>query len=608
MICIYLGHRGERELDGAPSSTSSPVASSDSSSWMSSSTESSSILQDTNTISSKVDDQVNFIQEITEKEKDVEIVRDNVAGIEASMCIDDDAVVVEVLSQGKSTSVAYTDLQRFDNVLSEEVGEWNSDVIIDNEEEGISVDERIKEETIVANEIRKKSLSPFMDDASVNESTNLTSQVLPQSEESLLAELIETQPEQLHPLSATEQLLDETPPIEPLSSVSSQIETLQSSSIAQLMRDAIPPSRPPPFSIIQESSQPRSSSEPPLDDHGPTDNLESLQTNSLGSSPVKREIEKEEYSFTEILRLATGLSPSREVKENKEKLSHNEKKDDDDFQRSNHHDSNQDQFDSNQNQFDSNQDQFDSNQDQEKNDLHFQIATSITNEDGLQVSLEEAITPMADPINPFFDEVIINTPISTESVLSTNPFSDNYVPQESLPPDNINPFVAEIKVPTASLTNPFSSDYPSESSPSPSNPFFESGVSFSKVKEEEVAQTNMETRDQSKSDNDFIVTDGKKNRSDFVMQQLELLTSEELTALILEENHFEKEPTLGEIESRVLQLKNYLRRDSSDVRLQKTLVQLQLLKQKMIEVSLLTESMYNISLSFSLSGFRRFFW
>ena len=586
MICIYLGYQGERELDGAPSSTSSPVPSSDSNSWMSSSTESSSVLQDTNTVTNKIDDQVNFIPEIAEKEKDVEIVRDNVTGIEATMCIDDDAVVVEVLSQGKSTSVAYTDLQRFDNVLNEEVGnkEWSSSVIIDNEEEGISVDEREKEETIVANEIRKKSLSPYMDDTSVNESNNLTSQALPQSEESLLAELIETQPEQLHPLSSTEQPLSETPPTEPLPSVSSQIETLHSSSIAQLMQDATPPSQPHPFSIIQKSNQPRSSSEPPLDDHRPTENLESLQTNSLGSSPVKRETEKEEYSFTEILRLATGLSPSREVKENEEKLSHNEKKDDDDFQRIDHHDSNQNQF--------------HLNQDQEKDDLHFQMTTSITNEDGLQLSLEEAITPMEAPTNPFFDEVV-NTPISKESVLNTNPFSDNYVP-----PDNINPFVAEIQVPTVSLTNPFSSDYPSESSPSPSNSFLQSGVSFSKVKEE---RANMETRDQSKSDIDDIVTDGKQNRSDFVMQQLELLTSEELTALILEENHFEREPTLGEIESRVLQLKNYLRRDSSDVRLQKTLVQLQLLKQKMIEVNLLTESMY-VSLSFSFLGSRRSFW
>ena len=574
MVCIYLGYQGERELDGAPSSTSSPVASSDSSSWMSSSTESSSILQDTSTITSKVGDQVNFIPEITGKERDVEIVRDNVAGIEASMYNDDDAVVVDVLSQGKSTSVAYTDLQRFDNVLNEEVGnkEWSCGVTIDEEEEHMSVDERDKEKKIVAKkETRKKSLSPFTDDVSVNESTNLISQELPQSEEPLLEELIETQLDQLHPLSATEQLLDETPPTEPLPSLSSQVENTQSSSIAQLMRDATPPSQPHPSSTIQESSQRRSSSEPPLDDHRPTDNLKSLQTNSLRSSPAKEEIEKEEYSFTEILRLATGLSPSREVKENEENISHNERKEDD-FQRSNHHDS---------------------NQDHRKGDLHFQMTTSITNEDGLQLSLEEAITPMGAPTNPFFDEVVVNAPISTEPVQSTNPFSDNYVPQESLPPDHINHFVTEIPVPMPSLTNPFDSDYPSESSLTPSKPFPESGVLFSKVKEEETAQTNMDTRDQSKSDNDFIVTDGtdgKQNMSDLVIQQLELLTSEELTALVLEENHFESEPTLGEIESQVLRLKNHLRRDSSDVRLQKTLVQMQLLKQKMIEVSLQTKS------------------
>lgn len=570
MVCIYLGYQRERELDGAPSSTSSPVASSDSSSWMSSSTESSSILQDTSSITHKVDDQVNFIPDITEKERDVEIVRDNVAGIEASMYNDDDAVVVEVLSQGKSTSAAYTDLQRFDNVLNEELGnkEWSRSIIIDEEEEHTSVDEREKEETIVAKEIRKRSLSPIMDDVSVNQPTNLISQELPQSEESLLAELIETQLDQLHPLSETEQLLDETPPTEPLPSLSSQIS--QSSSIAQVMRDATPPSQPHPSSTMQESSQPRSSSEPPLDDHRPTDNIKSLHTYSLGSSPVKEALDKEEYTFTEILRLATGLSPSREVKENEEELSHNERKDD--FQRSNHHDSNQDQF--------------DSNQDQDKSDLHFQMTTSVTNKDDLQLTLEEAITPVGAPTNPFFDEVPVNTPISKDPVQSTNPFSDNYVPQESLPSDNINDFVTEIPVPTASLTNPFNSDYPYESSLTPSNPFLESGVSFSKVNEEEGAQTNIERRASSKSDSDFIVTDGKQNMSDLVVQQLELLTSEELTALVLEENHFEKEPTIGEIESRVLRLKNHLRRDSSDVRLQKTLVQLQLLKQKMIEVSL----------------------
>ena len=442
----------------------------------------------------------------------VEIIHDEHSGLEASIHIEEDAVVIDDFTVTRS-SLAYSDLERFNNALDHEQNE-------DNVTETENINDNYQQDKL---------------DYSLSSNTLSTS-----DQEMIAAVSIST--EQEIPISVDN---NSTRDDDQIPAISPRNESVISP----------PPSSPtpPPLPVNEVSNE---------------EVKESLEANLTGSpskDPVDDNIkevpqevvqEVEEYSYGDILRLASGLTPSREMtpqeieeeEREREKEKMNEK-----YEEQNMDSHNEDM------QYDNNTDHLEHTSNEDT------LLTPIIGTNPFLVEPHPHVptTPTAfggSNISPFFDDDVIATATVTTPTASTNPFDDDVIVARELLVSS-NPFLADL-------------------SPERSYTVNEEVKDEERNCLEENERENFESKAMSKSDDDDYIMIGQN----YVRSPVEQLSSEEIESFELDEDYYGQELSLGEVEYRIVQLKNHLRRESHDEKLQHTLVKLQLLKQDMVEV------------------------
>lgn len=462
----------------------------------------------------------------------VEVIHDESSGLEASIRIEEDALIVEdVVLKRSPLDMAYTDLQRFNNVEDEEIVEEVEEDIVDRdwtnyEEEVEKVNEMVKDvDSISSNTdiVNDKIELPVNENDKASESPPVINsveqdQVSPYSNDNNLSDFIETN-------SPTREC-SKTPPLLPVE------ETFEKE--------------------IEETLE---------------SNLEGASSPPVGTC-AKEEEEEEEYSFGDILRLASGLTPSREMtpkRDEKEMEKEIEKKKEEEEEEDETEIKPQDINEVH-------------NLDQTTHDRTTPPTPLVINE---QLGIEDTLTNTNT--NPFFDEPTSPQDPITPVVSSTNPFLNEAIAAASN--SSKNPFDDVTTTPNDTyLPAPFGNPF-LEFTPVPKCRFAKEATppkqeGHAHDEEPEKQSVESDWKDKSKSDDGYIMIG-----QSFVEPRLRQLSPEELESFEIDEEHYEQELSLGEVEYRIAQLKSHLRRDSSDQRLQQTLVKLQLLRKDMVEVS-----------------------
>ena len=557
-------YTGNDETSG-PSSTSSPLASSSESSFRSNSSSSSS-----NQFSLKED--TLSTHEKPKVHNNAEIVKMG-EGLEASVRQENDSVVID--APGLTKVSAYSNLKRFSLAMEDTNKDW---MMHDVEEEwggervesGSTVGSvstggifmKIGERTIDKDEEGQRDTLVLQDnDNQVNTFDPPGVELLPPQQSSPSPPSPSPPPELLPPTAhddlssqAPEDLshepLDHSPSHSPSHSPTpeSPTSTLRPSHL-RIQSDE---DTPPPNAVSNSTAA--TVSEPSSQEKGPSVSV-------VGERSRTEEF-TEEYSFNEVLRLATGVKPTSSSKATNSLLLEN-----------NHGTANSEQ----------------NNEGQLVSEVPAQLLDPYT------VLNEEQATPRVDVCedNPFL--VSPTTPVPN----NTNPFMEGYEepesPSLSHPAAVVatfgNPFEASATFGNTSndLANGDTSNFGDSSNPfddeqhsppsSPYNPFDEPDErnfkSSSPLVDEKV------TVDEQSSSFDSNKVSVNSDQQHIVYR----LPAEDFAKIVISENHYAHELSVEEIDVKVSKLKVYLKNDSSNVDLQQALIQLQLLKQKKLEVS-----------------------
>ena len=465
-------------------------------------------------------------------------------GLEASLHHEDDAIVVEVSdTKGLTKLDACTDLRRFSQMIDDANDkEW---MINEEEEENEEIRERddtVLNEGIVI-QIKEKvkgDIEDFkMEDKQENENEENTRRdtlEVSSAQKVLDSEIL------IQPTTVTEV----SPSIQPVSNIDNQSTGLVESPISN------DPTVPPTDTSNDITRTPNEQTESP----------ESPQMS--GEVVIQTDPETDEYSFTELLRLATGVKPFNKPETNDVIL--------DDIEE--------------QKEAEEEENKVENKKEApvvEEVVLRVDDSVSLVEPPNLLNLNEESVTPKFTSSNPF-----IHSP-TTPVAKVTNPFEEGYVQPEHpflLPISEDNR--TEMPIFDETSKNPFSPHSIPQHNFKSFNPFIKPEI---KTEQEEMRYEGEDQVEEDERYEDEFPNSGINDKdsdellNDRNIDLSECLTSEEYAKFEMKEDHFPLEMSLEEIERRIGRLKSHLRRDSSDKGLKQTLIRLQLLKQELKEVS-----------------------
>ena len=461
-------------------------------------------------------------------------------GLEASLHHEDDAIVVEVSdTKGLTKLDACTDLRRFSQMIDDANDkEW---MINEEEEENEEIRERddtVLNEGIVI-QIKEKVEGE-------NEDFKMEDKQENENEENTRRDTLEVSSEQkvldseilIQPTTVTEV----SPSIQPVSNIDNQSTGLVESPI---------------------SNDPTDTSNDIT--HTPNEQTESPESPKMsGEVVIQTDPETDEYSFTELLRLATGVKPFNKPETNDVIL--------DDIEE--------------QKEAEEEENKVENKKEApvvEEVVLRVDDSVSLVEPPNLLNLNEESVTPKFTSSNPF-----IHSP-TTPVAKVTNPFEEGYVQPEHpflLPISEDNR--TEMPIFDETSKNPFSPHSIPQHNFKSFNPFIKPEI---KTEQEEMRYEGEDQVEEDERYEDEFPNSGINDKdsdellNDRNIDLSECLTSEEYAKFEMKEDHFPLEMSLEEIERRIGRLKSHLRRDSSDKGLKQTLIRLQLLKQELKEVS-----------------------
>ena len=570
---------------------SSPQPSSSSSSWLSSSAESSSI--STSTGPPEATPTSEGGETGTRTGHNIETLRDEASGLEASYHIEDNALVIDSVVEGRGKP--YSDLSRFNQALDEE-DKSIEDFINDMEIEGPVKLEKENKKKVTPHEDRVKEV-----DWEHNvESGNVTPPIIPV----LTPPIISTPP--------NETSMYETPPMSPSTHDGNN--------------------RSSPLNIIEELNKASQEREMMKED----EKMEGEEEEEKVEDRKKEEEEEVEYSFGDILLMVKGLSPMRDniVKEEEVKIEEEEvEKEEEEGEKE------EEREDVKEEEIGTIDVEKDKKREEVTIDKH--TTTAVTEPQSIKEIIKETSPTIMTPThqvlvatppnpasdfttsisstNPFLSEDTVDKPTDpVMPIFGTNPFLDDFDPLHQAPP---------ITAPTSrharKPSNPFdprssprgtsprdTSPFPPPLPPSPlvpdvGNPFIEATPNTLTVADGLIVREDDDNNDNdnrdgrtrtlvaediNESSNIFgdererkdTLKEGEKKEEEIEDDGFTLLNSETMS---LNEDYYTEELTIELVEYQIAQLKNYLRRRSDDISAQKKLVKLQLLKQEMKEVS-----------------------
>ena len=507
---LSLSLTGSGDTSGVSSTSTPQISSSSESSWRSNSSSSSSTHYSSH--SNKDREGGVSTYDKANNDNEVEVIK-MVDGLEASIRLDEDSVVID--TPGLSKVSAYSNLKRFSLALEDTNDDW---MMHDEEEEAISDKRRSdgifmkitdpqqtdKRDTIVLQEDQpSRTVPPNM---MVTEEP-LLSQEPPSTQEQ--SHSFSSQPPDL---SQDSQIQSDSPP---------PLDTLKPSSLLGL-------------SVLQNTSVTTSDSAAVMQANESSLPLKSpVHEEQVAEQKDKLDDVADEYSFNEILRLATGVKSSSSSSRS---LS---------------------------------VDPFEGKSEMKQADNGDLDPYDSPSEDSATPKIDSNIN------NPFI--VSPTTPVAH----NTNPFLEGYVEPES-------PSVAVTTV--ANFGNPFDQDIPSFGSISNYQPTEETSATFGDTNP---SHNNPFTDDSAQANDDKNTPSSEQER--LLVEESPLisneqrwsnkLSTEDLVNMVLKENHYTHELSVEEIDVKVSKLKVYLKTDSSNQDLQQALIQLQLLKQTKLEVS-----------------------
>ena len=606
---------------GVPSSISTPLASSSSSSWLSDS--SSQPIEDPTPNSSRVDP--------IDKEEPVDTIRDEQSGLEASVKVEGDTFVIDVLT---NISKAPNDLERFDNVnYNKEL--WSK--LMDKEEPPLLCDGvRSLGHASIADLVKGEGMMPAKETIEKWEETTLDDRNVSGDKSDG-----ETTPSYMSPITHN-----------------TSESTLQHEPSPLCVEKQPPLTEEPPLDPI-EKTPPRPTPDSPSVDTPLKDTPPAREDRAASSERVRLDSENDEKSFYDVLCLATGITTTTTTTT----------AGDDDTQQKTSKDEVEDQV------------REEGSTTEERNTREGSLASNISagressaeRNDMVPSGNDEGVVPIdhvttSDPVqtptmNPFDDPESPVTPKATISYFPTSPVTptvenSKYVSQDSSPPLMTPPHFPvtpplpqvtsspfhmtlppHVTPPSSQVTSPFHTTSPPDSTPPPfeappptvapptqndlnpfndddsdipsnnpfdpnfqaetqvpleianymyadTNPFLSDILREASAERarEQCTTTTTATRDRSShmTSQDILDRLAREEEEDefLVPQRYEVVYG----APEVHEDHFTPELSLREMDSEIVKLKSLIIRNADNQRLQKSLVELQLQRQKIKEV------------------------
>jgi hypothetical protein len=428
-----------------------------------------------------------------------EIIRDDLAGLEASVHVEDDALIVDsVVDLMRPSSLAYSDLDRFKKALEEE-----EKAELEEKAEPVDVG---KGEWLHMEGAETHSISDNVEDSPImgHLECDETQQPSPSPHHSSFVS------------SARETTPTDTPTDAPVRLSSPTI-------IQEIVEEVL---------VAVEEEKLESSNVDELDEE---EERKEREEKEIEEEKKAVEEEEEEHSFGYILRLASGLPTDDQENGNDTEEKESEQ--------------NEDIIEPPEEQRISSS-PYHSREDAEQDQL---VSSGVVTDEGVESrndKMEDEFVPhLTNPFSQHF--VDLTTP--TQVTFSTNPF-----------------LVDDDEEEHHALTTPTN---PSMTTPT-GNPFSNTDGDF---------ETHLVASVQSNTAQDYIIVPESASSPSRDSASSDILSAEELMGFDISEDYYGTELSLSEVDYRVIQLKNYLRRDSSDLKLGQMLVKLQLLKQEMAE-------------------------
>ncbi|XP_019855820.1 PREDICTED: uncharacterized protein LOC105313847 isoform X2 [Amphimedon queenslandica] len=522
------------------SSTSSPqVSTSSDSSWGSSSADSSSLSTGIPEATPTTELHVHN-SNIKPDVQSLQMIKDEVSGLEASYHIEDTVLVIDSVSE--RGGAAYTDLSRFNQALE------------DSEEEE---EEVIKEESKEREGGAIKYI-PAKDDDDDDGDIMMFDDKLPHGNVDANA----------------------TPPVEPvLCPISDEIQ-----SIPEGTGTSIEPQDEVDVSLAsQEGVLDKPDVDLSLDEEMKMEVAEAQENDTQDDNDEQtvekvEQVEEVEYSYGDILLMAKGLSPSKDNEMSAREREDTLKEETGDMVSY----SQEGPTTTDDNDVIKTTDEAMSSNVSVKVDLPTSVDYNSTNPfltDFTDQPTQQFVQPATLSPNPFFDEEEESQP-NTHPVIPSDKPTNNPFDIHSSP--NVTPLS---RSPAHFSPSPLLPD----SVPAPDNTGTSVGTDNTKLLNVKNNETEGFKEKEEQVQEELVEDIGEGyNRERSVHEderEVSFLTSEGIEKMSLNEEYFEEELTIELVEYQIAQLKNHLRRHSNDINSQKKLLKLQLLKQEMKELS-----------------------